>query len=273
MIRKPHSKLACVIALLGSFLVGPAAAQQIPADDVLSGFAPNGEYVLKVEGEPVPGAEIFLAERAGMVLLVDAPGLDHQVLLSPRKQRAVETVPDRKVVERPDGARDILSDAELTPVGEFSMSGGEIRFAIDGKQYALAEAPYSLGQLTAAELEEKDPGYAYTAENYSMSRPMVDRLKKVEDPATVVVYFGTWCPFCRHHVPKAIRLAEELEGSQIAFEFYGLPKGFGDDPRAAKYGVTAVPTGIVYQNGKEVGRINGSQWNIPELVLKKMLVD
>ena len=102
---------------------------------------------------------------------------------------------------------------------------------------------------------------------------MLQRLKAVTEPTTVVVYFGTWCPFCRHHVPKAIRLGEELEGAPIQFEFYGLPKAFTGDPRAAKYDIRGVPTGVVFQNGKEIGRINGSEWNIPELTLKKLLVD
>jgi hypothetical protein len=32
-----------------------------------------------------------------------------------------------------------------------------------------------------------------------------------------------------------------------------------------------VPTGVVFRDGKEVGRIAGHEWGIPELALKKVL--
>jgi thiol-disulfide isomerase/thioredoxin len=271
---KPNRAHRTPLLILGGILAAaPMAAQQIPTDPVLNGFVPNGEYVLQRDGEPVPDAEIFLSEKAGMVLLIDAPALGDPVLLSPRKNQAVESVPEQKVLEQEDGSRDLLSDAPLNGAGTFQVTSGRLEFSVDGERFALVEAPYSLGSFSASELLEKDPGYAYTARAYALSRPMVQRLEAVSTPTTVVVYFGSWCPFCRHHVPKAIRLAEELEGSQIAFEYHGLPKAFTADPRASKYDVRGVPTGIVFQGGKEIGRINGSQWNIPELTLKKILVD
>lgn len=261
------------LALIGLLAAVPVLAQQIPTDPVLNGFVPSGEWVLQKDGQPVPGSQVFLSERAGMVLLVDAPGLGDPLLLSPRKNQAVEAVPGQKVIENPDGSRDLLSDATLSDRGRFQVESREIEFAVDGSAYTLSEAPYSLGSISAEELLEKDPGYAYRARTYSPSKPMLQRLRSVSQPTTVVVYFGSWCPFCRHHVPKALRLAQELEGSKIQFEFYGLPHGFGDDARAKQYDIRGVPTGIVYQGGKEIGRISGAQWNIPELTLKKMLVD
>jgi hypothetical protein len=33
-----------------------------------------------------------------------------------------------------------------------------------------------------------------------------------------------------------------------------------------------VPTGIVYVDGKEVGRIVGGEWQMPELAIKNVLI-
>ena len=59
--------------------------------------------------------------------------------------------------------------------------------------------------------------------------------------------------------------------SQVRFEFYGLPSPFDKEPEAKRMGITGVPTGVVYHGTKEVGRIAGGEWSIPELAIKKVL--
>jgi thiol-disulfide isomerase/thioredoxin len=87
----------------------------------------------------------------------------------------------------------------------------------------------------------------------------------------ITVFFGSWCPHCQQKVPIAMRLARELAGSKVKFDFYGLPHGFSNDAQAQRYGVKAVPTGIVYVNGKEVGRISGDGWESPEATLRNLV--
>ncbi|MDX1632214.1 MAG: thioredoxin family protein [Thermoanaerobaculia bacterium] len=251
--------------------VGPAPGQEIPADAVLQGFEPVGQWVLEVGGSVDPEAEIFQSQKAGSALLIRSPNLDAPVLLSPRKNGAVEIVPEEKVVEREDGTLDILSDADLASSGSYQMGGGSLSFSASGLELRLKEAPHSLGSHGAEELAEKDRGYAFEARTYDPSDPMLRSLRKVSEPVEVVVFFGSWCPFCRDHVPKAIRLARELEGTPIEFDFYGLPRGFGDEPKAAQHDITGVPTAVVFRNGREIGRIEGYEWKIPELTLKKLL--
>jgi hypothetical protein len=69
----------------------------------------------------------------------------------------------------------------------------------------------------------------------------------------------------------AIRLARELQGSKVKIDFYGLPHGFANDPQAQRYGVKSVPTGIVFKNGKEVGRISADGWAVPENTLRNLV--
>ena len=57
----------------------------------------------------------------------------------------------------------------------------------------------------------------------------------------------------------------------VHFDYYGVPDTF-KDPLMKEKGVDGVPTGIVYVDGKEVGRIIGGQWKIPELAIKNTLL-
>jgi len=90
---------------------------------------------------------------------------------------------------------------------------------------------------------------------------------------TVRVYFGSWCPHCRQHVPYILKVEDQLKGSQVKFEYVGLkkpPEGW-NDPEVKKLNVKGVPTGIVYVGGKEIGRITGDNWNAPEIQLNKIV--
>ena len=64
-------------------------------------------------------------------------------------------------------------------------------------------------------------------------------------------------------------------GARLALkvEYYGLPQGqgFSQDPEVRKYGITQVPTGVVLLDGREIGRISGSQWRSPENRISELL--
>jgi hypothetical protein len=74
-------------------------------------------------------------------------------------------------------------------------------------------------------------------------------------------------------VPRIMKVAEQLEGSRFSFDFYGLPPGITSDPEATRVDIHAVPTGVIYLGGKEIGRIEGSGWRVPELALNNLLVN
>ncbi|NJL30113.1 MAG: thioredoxin family protein [Thermoanaerobaculia bacterium] len=99
----------------------------------------------------------------------------------------------------------------------------------------------------------------------------VAALRAEQRDVKVRVYFGSWCPFCKDHVPLLLRVVEELKGSKIRFEFYGLPRPFSGDAEATRDKVNGVPTGIVYVDGKEVGRLSTRGWQVPEVTLTELL--
>ena len=74
--------------------------------------------------------------------------------------------------------------------------------------------------------------------------------------------------FLAEHVAVTLRAGdmreEDLEGSNIRFEYYGLEPGYQEE-EAKRMEIAAVPTGVIYVDGKEVGRAAGQSWRFPSL--------
>ena len=263
------------LVLLAAALLAPlgapcAQAQMIPADAVLRDFEPLGDYYLEVAGARMPDIELYRSEKAGSAVLMFGLGLRTVTLLQPRAH-AVQTLSMTKVAKRADGRVDVLADAVLTPAGDFALDGREITFTIEGKPARLREKPYLLGLHAGRELLLHDVTYSYRAKQYQPSPALVNALRQAAQPVRVRVFFGNWCPHCQQMVPRILRLEDALAGSTIHFEFYGLPSPFDEEPEAKRMGITGVPTGVVYRGDREVGRISGVDWTIPELAIKKVL--
>jgi thiol-disulfide isomerase/thioredoxin len=265
----PWTGAAALLALALLAAGPPALTAQMPSDSVLRGFQRTGDYLLVVDGKKVPNAEVYLNERVPAFLIV-ASALPSPVLLSPRAQSA-ETVHIMKVAKQQDGSVDLLADATLAPLGKFEMEGENVTFQVEGKKVSLQPKPPLLGLKKAAELKGYSPEYTRTAQSYTPNAQALAALKQEGQPVTVRVFFGSWCGFCKRYVPYALKVDEALAGSKVKFEYYGLPRDIVSDAQAKKYNVRSVPTGIVYRNGKEVGRLNGNDWQSPETAIRKVL--
>jgi thiol-disulfide isomerase/thioredoxin len=258
---------AAAAAVLGIFAALPARAK-VPADNVLRDFQRIGDYVLAVNGKEV-AAEIYQSQRAAAILIISS-SFPSPVLLSPGAGSA-ETVNLMKLNKKPDGTIDLLSDAALAPQGPIDIQEEEIRFKADGRTAELKTAPPLLGPRRIDEVTAHNPEYLPRAASYGLNPQAVAALKKEQRPVTVRIFYGSWCPHCREMVPHAIRLQQALRGARIHFEYFGLPPRFGTDPPAKQNGIKGVPTGIVFVNGREVGRITGTGWTAPESTLVAIL--
>ncbi len=260
--------LAVVVLALLLILAGPAGAQ---ATGTLAGFQRTGEWLLEVGGAEVPNAEIYLSELAGAYLIISSK-LPAPVILLPRTS-SVQTVNLMKIDRLPDGSIDLLPGAALSSQGTFEVLGdGErVRFAVDGIKAALKAKPPLLGQQRAESLAAHSPDYARGASAYAPSAPILGDLLHQRRDVRVRVFFGSWCSACKQLVPRIMKVAEALAGSRIHVEYYGLPRQIREDPLAQQVGINSVPTGIVYVDGKEIGRIVGGEWKVPELALKNLL--
>jgi thiol-disulfide isomerase/thioredoxin len=252
---------AAVAAMLASV---PLAAQ------TLSGFTASADYVLQVDGQPATDAKVYWSQPSRMFLLVlkDQPT---PLLIEPQS-RQVKSVPLVKLAPRADGTVSILEGAVMTPRGVMTTTPeGVATFNVDGKAYRLQQKPPLLGWQTPDTISSYNSQYTTRANAYQPQAAAVAELKQQSADVKVTVYFGSWCPFCQQKVPMMMRLARELAGSKVKVDFYGLPQGFSNDAQAQRFGVKQVPTGIVFKNGKEIGRINNDGWAAPETTLKNLV--
>jgi thiol-disulfide isomerase/thioredoxin len=256
------------IAVGAAVAASPAAAQRVPADNVLRDFQRIGDYVLVINGKPVP-AEIYQSQRAAALLVISS-SFPSPVLLSPGLG-AAQTVNLMKVEKKPDGSIDLLSDAVLAPQGAIDLQDEEVHFKADGISAALVPTPPLLGLRRLDEVVAHNPEYLPRAASYAPNSQAVAALKREKRPVVVRIFYGSWCPHCREMVPHAIKLEQLLRGASIHFQYFGLPQRFGTDPPAVQNKIKAVPTGIVYVNGKEIGRITNTAWTVPENTLVAIL--
>lgn len=258
---------ALVLALLPA---APAGAQAGTPDPIFSGFEPVGTYALEAGGQRVPGAEIYQSERARAFLILSSE-LDNPVLLNLRSRR-VESVGFMSLARRGDGTIDVLADAEIRPLSSFEVGEDGVSFTVGGRGLSLVTRESLTGRRDAEALVEYDPSYGRGAESYEPNPNLVAQLEQQEQPVRVQVFFNSKCSVCKQMVPKIIALDRALQGSRVEFDYYGAPDDY-KDPELEKKSVSGVPTGIVYVNGKEVGRIVGGEWRMPELALKTLLLE
>ena len=261
--------ILAVTAILALTAV-PAAWSQ--AAYSISDFAPVG-YMVKVDGQDVEGAEVFQSRAAGAFLIV-ADDMAAPVLVKIRDAQ-VQTVDLMKVNRLANDTVELLPNATLAPQGSFRVSADRtaIEFDVDGKAVELREKPPLIGMQSIGGLTDHSPEYQRSADQYQPSDPILARLKEQSNDVEVRVFFGSWCSACKQMVPRIMKVAEQLEGSKIIFNFYGLPRGIKGDPEAARLDIEAVPTGVIFRDGEEIGRISGAGWKIPELAINNLLVN
>ncbi|HYH47451.1 MAG TPA: thioredoxin family protein [Thermoanaerobaculia bacterium] len=266
--RAATGPLLLVLVALVALAALPAAAQ-MPSDAVFKDFVRTGDYILVVDGKEVPAAEIYMTQRVPTILILSS-ALPSPVLLSPRTQ-GVETVSVMKIAKQPDGTVDLLADADPAPQGQFTIQKDQVvAFTVGGRKAQLKEKPPLLGLRQAADLRAYSPTYGQGAKAYRPDGEAIAALRRSGKPVTVRVYFGSWCSFCKRYLPNLLRVEDELKGSKVKIEYFGLPHDM-NDPEAKRLKVSGVPTGIVYVNGKEAGRITGNSWSTPETSLTTIL--
>jgi thiol-disulfide isomerase/thioredoxin len=271
MIMNQTNKLlivgTCLLVLTVLLGASTAGAQAVAVSD----FQPVG-YEIEFDGEEIRDAEIFQSRSTGSFLILSSK-LPAPVLIRLREAQ-VETINLMKVNRTEEGTVQLLPDSKLASQPPFKITADRtgLEFSVDEVRGLLRERPPLLGHQNVAGLEEHSPEYRVTADAYTPSDPIVAKLRDQSEEVTVRVFFGSWCSHCKQMVPRIMKVAEQLEGSNIKFDFYGMPPFSTPDPEATKAGINAVPTGLIFLQGKEIGRISGSGWKVPELAINNLLV-
>lgn len=115
-----------------------------------------------------------------------------------------------------------------------------------------------VGKLTRAALEG-DTTFTWFQAGYRRYQPdsaSMAALKPKAKDLRFVLFLGTWCSDSKAEVPKMFKVFDQLAIGPGQIELYGLDhlkKADSDVPE--RYGVTKVPTLIVYDGSNEAGRI------------------
>lgn len=121
-------------------------------------------------------------------------------------------------------------------------------------------------QHLVKDLNEFATGY----KSYQVDTASITPLKELAEPTEIIVIIGTWCPDCHRETPRFIRIMEEVANPNIKVTYIGVDRTKQDpEGLAAKYEFTRIPTFIIQQKGKEIGRIVER----PTVSLEKDLVD
>jgi len=258
---------AALVAALALLLAAPLAAQQTP-DPMFQGFEPIGAFSVSIDGQVVKGAEVYQSDRARAILVI-GPGLETPLLVNLRSRQA-ESVGFMSLAKRQDGSIDVLADAPIRPLAMLEVSGAKVSFPYQGKTVELSPRASLTGPQSADTLTDYDPAYARGAASYQPNPTVVAELEQMAKPVHIQVFFNSKCHVCKEMVPRIIKLDRTVDDSKVSFDYYGVPDTY-TDPEMESKDVHGVPTGIVYVGGKEVGRIVGGEWRMPELAIKNVL--
>ncbi|MGB3563051.1 MAG: thioredoxin family protein [Thermoanaerobaculia bacterium] len=264
--------LPAISLVLVALLVAPAWSQTAPGG-TLTDFQPV-TYRFEVAGRPLADAEVYQSRSTGSMLIL-ATELEAPVLIRLREGR-VETVNMMKVDKKPDGSVTLLQNPTLAPLGSYRLTSDRagVGFDLNGQEAVLREKPHLLGNQKLESMQAYSLEYVRGAAAYTPSNPVVAKLREQPEDVKVLVFFGSWCSACKQMVPRIMKVDEQLDGSKIQIDYYGLPQGsgFSADTKASALGISSVPTGVVFLGGKEIGRISGNGWKIPELAINNVLV-
>lgn len=80
--------------------------------------------------------------------------------------------------------------------------------------------------------------------------------------------YTTWCPKCKAVAPQIDKLTEEFEGKNV--KFYKMNIEEAEDV-AMEYGISAVPTFILFKGGEKVDEVVGPKGEMVKSMIEQNL--
>jgi len=105
---------------------------------------------------------------------------------------------------------------------------------------------------------EKVPYNKWFTSGYSEYQPnqkIINQLKNIINEYKITVVMGTWCGDSREQVPKLYKILDEAGYKNNKLTMFTVYRKYKYYKPVQPYNIKRVPTIIVYQNGKEKGRI------------------
>ena len=71
-------------------------------------------------------------------------------------------------------------------------------------------------------------------------------LQQIDQPVTILLFYGVWCPDSQREIPRFRRILELVENPYIILDGYEVDRKKQDESgKAAEFGIKFVPTFIV----------------------------
>jgi len=242
--------LAAVFILAAAVL--PVSAAPVPPTEVIP-LVPDSTFKVEIDGSPVPAAEMYMVGNSSLLIL----GCDlKDPILVATSDRTVRYFPGQGVIRDAEGNVSVKG-APSEPIGSYQYSAGQILFQAEGRKVRLSPKPPLLGPQTLEEIIRHTPDYGNRIKNYKPDAAAVAYLSKYGRKTDIEIYFGSWCPHCEAWIPRLVKALQSAASASLETHFVALPRGFSSDPVAISRGIRGVPTILILQDGREVGRLIG----------------
>jgi len=121
---------------------------------------------------------------------------------------------------------------------------------------AVAAETVLLGRVRPEAILSISEEWRQNRDAYRPSQTDIRRIALLQVPATLDVYFGSWCSDSRREVPRFLKILDEASPQRLKVRFFGLDRTKKEPARLVRRGaIQRVPTFILRSGGREVGRI------------------
>ncbi len=148
-----------------------------------------------------------------------------------------------------------------------------ILIAVIAIHNCVAQSSVEKNLTGKTDIKEVDSNFPWFSEGYYLYQPDTTIIKKLSDKGiklSFIVFGGTWCGDTKRELPRFYKITDQanIKKEKITLYFLNHDKK-SPEKLEKKYKIHSIPTFIIFDNGKEVGRIVES----PQNTLEKDLLE
>jgi len=245
------SRAVCAALVLLSSSSLPLGAESAPTTPIA--LAPTSTFRVEVDGAEIRSAETYVGESGLLILGCSLKG----PILVVKVDKNVRYVPRENVIRDEEGNVSLKDKPSGPPICSYQTVSGQILFEAEGRKVRLSPKPPLVGPQTLEAIIEHNPDYESRIKGYRPDPVAVAYLSKYTRKTDLEIYFGTWCSVCEAWVPRLVKSLQAAGNSSFQTRFMALPRGFYSDPAVRGKQIQGIPTIILLQDGREVGRVQG----------------
>ncbi len=259
-----------MLMVLGAVLLGaPIALGEAEVSTEL--FQQTGHYELVMDGQPLPAAKLYLAKGMPRLIIVSEKLATPYLLTA--GERTVAPLEPEAVQVPADDQDAVLVDLTRThgKAQSVALNGRALLFGVEKHRFKVQPPEAIVGDLSGDELIARLPEFRRGVRVYQPKRGNLRLLQTLEQPVEILVIMGSWCAHCERIVPRLARVVQEVGSENLRVHYRLVTRKISEDPIARQYGVDAVPTIILLEEGQEKTRLDPATFADPESALATAL--